>query len=184
MKYNKLTGIVLKKQNFREADQIVTLWSSEAGKVRLLARGLRKPTSKLMYNLQDLSYVSVELVGRKNLPVLISCNTIRSFKDLRGNLSKISAVFYASELMLKLTADEQPNPVAFESLVNFLARLEGQELTTQQIQADLSKFSLKLIQALGFGHHNHEELDFFKVNNLVEGLLERNLKSAAFLRQV
>ncbi|MBI4049351.1 MAG: DNA repair protein RecO [Candidatus Doudnabacteria bacterium] len=181
MKYKKLRGIVLKKQNFRETDQIVTLWTQETGKIRVLARSLKKPASKLVYNLQDLSYVSVETAGRKNLPVLIGCSTLKSFKDLRNDLNKIGAGFYASELMLKLTADEQPNPAAFNLFVEFLSNLNSQQLISSQIQAILAKFSLNLVEILGFKAKTTRELDFYKANELVESLVERNIKSAAFL---
>lgn len=181
MKYKKLTGIVLKKQNFHETDQIVTIWTKELGKIRLLAKALRKPTSKLIYNLQDLSHVSLEVAGRKNLPVIISCSTIKSFKSVHDSLNKIGAAFYASELMLKLTADEQPNPLAFDLFVGFLTNLDGEKLIMKEIQPGLSRFSLKLIEVLGFRAEANEDLDFYKVNNLVESLIERNLKSAAFL---
>src|SRR3989338_8131522 len=110
MKYRKFTGIVLKKQNYREADQIVTVWTRENGKVRFLAKGLRKPTSKLNYNLQDLSFVSFEVAGSKHLPTLISVVMSRSFKHLRSDLNKIGSAIFAAELMLRMTADEQPNP--------------------------------------------------------------------------
>jgi recombinational DNA repair protein (RecF pathway) len=47
MKYSKAQGIVLKKQNYKESDQIVTIWSYEFGKIRVLARALRCPKASL-----------------------------------------------------------------------------------------------------------------------------------------
>src|SRR6185436_11737651 len=98
MRYKKLTGIILKKQNYKEADQILTVWTREAGKVRLLAKGLRRPVSKLNYALPDLGVSELHFTGN-NLPVLIAAKPIRQFQSLSQDLQKTIIGFYAAELM-------------------------------------------------------------------------------------
>jgi DNA repair protein RecO len=150
MKYNKLTGIVLKKQNYKEADQIVTLWTREAGKVRVMARGLRHGKSKLSFSMQDLSLVDFETAGRRSLPALISAKSLKNFPKLRDDLSKTVAAFYATELMLKMTADEQPNPEAYDLLYGFFEHLNTADISQQPIYTVVDSFSLKLLASLGF----------------------------------
>ena len=88
MKYQKLTGIILKKQNNKEADQIITIWTKEFGKIRCLAKSIRLPKSKLNSSMQDLSLVEFEVTG-KHLPVLISSVTIK-LDNLTNYLCNIS----------------------------------------------------------------------------------------------
>lgn len=177
MKFNKLTGIILKKQNYREADQIVTLWTREIGKIRFLAKGIRLPKSKLAYSLQELSVVEVQLTG-KNLPTLTSANSIQQFNNITLDLKKASIAFYAVELMLKFTADENPNIQVYDLLSNFFNYLNSQEEIAGNDKS-IDIFALKLAKALGFGSpekaQTHRE-----VREFVEDLIERKIKSDSF----
>jgi len=148
MKYKKLHGVILKKQNYREADQIITVWTREAGKVRILARSVRLSKSKLCPSLSELSWVELQIVG-KHLPILTSAKSIKSFSSLLTDLKKTAIGFYAAELMLKMTADEHPNEEAFDLLVDFLHCLDKLDYSVKYYPL-LESFSLKLLSALGF----------------------------------
>lgn len=218
MRYKKLTGIILKKQNYKEADQIITLWTKEAGKIRVLARSIRLNKSKLAYSLQDLSLVEIEIVNGKFLPVLIGAKVINSFKKLREDLGKIGIAFYVSELMLKMTADEHPSGSVYNLLVRFFEHLSNAEISQQGYHPVLEVFTLKLLSSLGFGikeaHTSFkipENLSLYLddlrtssftqadqiqlnqdvgkklhevINEFIEFILERNLKSDLFLSMV
>lgn len=183
MNYNKFTGVILKKQNYKEADQIVTIWSKELGKVRILARGLRSGKSKLAYSMQDLALVEVETAGRKNFHNLISAKILKNFLDLRQDLAKMAVGFYAMELMLKITADEQPNLEAYNLLEDFLSNLNSADLPQTHLSTMLDHFSLKLLQSLGFS------IEFasssFKVpshlSESIFGMLENPLNAVPYL---
>jgi DNA repair protein RecO len=180
MKYKKLTGIILKKQNYREADQIVSVFTREAGKVRCIAKALRKPTSKLSFAMQDLSEVEIHFTGN-HLPTLIGAKPIRQFKTLHQDLKKASIAFYCAELMMKMTADEHPNIQAYDLLSNFLTTLDGHGLIQDHNLVD--GFALDLVKSLGFG--SPEKFDSHSdVNQFIEYILERNIKSEPFLISV
>lgn len=171
MKYNKLTGIVLKKQNYREADQIVTVWTREAGKVRVMARGLRLGKSKLAFSMQDLSLVDFEVAGKRSLPSLISAKSRKIFPKLRDDLPKTVAAFYATELMLKMTADEQPNEDAFDLLADFLEFLNSSDISRQPAFVAVDSFSLRLMNCLGFSIE-HAQAAFKLPGNLNGTLID------------
>lgn len=157
MKYRKLTGFILKKQNYHESNQIVTIWTRETGKIRFLARSVRLNKSKLGYNLQDFSLVEIELAGNRSLPTVISVQPVNHFKVIKKDLTRIGPAFYACELMLKMTADEHPNPEAFDCLQDFFNFLDQKDvLPARQYQA-LEVFTLNLLQSLGFGIRLHSE---------------------------
>jgi len=150
MNYQKLTGIVLKKQNYREADQIVTVWSLEQGKVRVMARGLRLGKSKLSFSMQDLGLVEMETAGRSAMPSLISAKPLESFNGLREELSRSVSALYAAELMLKMTADEQPNDEAYILMRDFLRFTNTADLASQSVFTAVDSFALRLLRCLGF----------------------------------
>ncbi len=180
MKYKKLTGIILKKQNYREADQIVSCWTQEAGKVRILAKSLRKPASKLNYACQDLAQVELYLAG-KHLPTLIGAKPVRQFNSLRTDLKKTAIAFYAAELMLKMTADEHPNPEAYNLLTDFFYNLDRQNYSEQYFRL-LDSFCVELLEILGFKiPKDVDQLNHHTINKFIEYILERNIKSELFL---
>jgi DNA repair protein RecO (recombination protein O) len=171
MKYKKLTGIILKKQNYREADQIVSIWTREAGKVRFLAKSLRKASSKLNYAIQDLSEVEINLAGN-HLPTLIGVKPRRQFSNLHEDLKKTAIAFYSAELMLKMTADEHPNLVAYELFADFLNCLNQLDYSVRYYPV-LECFSLKLLDALGFSIE-HAHTSFHIPKHLTSGLVRLN----------
>jgi DNA repair protein RecO len=150
MKYNKLTGIILKKQNYKEADQIVTVFTKELGKVRVMAKGLRKSQSKLIGSFQDLTVVEFDTTGRGSLATLTAAKTLKSFNGVKTDLAKTATAFYAVELVLKMTADDQPNLAAYGFLESFLEYLNRTDLDDAQMFLLLDNYSLKLLGALGF----------------------------------
>lgn len=181
MKYKKLTGIILKKQNYKEADQILTIWTKEAGKIRVLAKAIRLPKSKLVYNLNELALVDFEIVGHKNLPTVISANCQVNFLNLKSDLIKMGSGFYAAELLLKMTADEHPNEQAFDLMLDFLGQLNNTDSTEHFMLID--QFALNLSSTLGFGRPAvvKSHLD---VRSFIEELIERNLKSETLMNQI
>jgi DNA repair protein RecO len=176
-KYRKAQGIVLKKQNYRETDQIVTIWTRELGKIRVLARGLRKSGSKLAGALQDLSLVVFEVTGK--FPTLVSADVKRNFKGIRSNLVKIAPACYACELIMKMTADEHPNVQAYSLLLDFLEKLDA-DATELHAYTMIDIYALNLAQSLGFGTPK-EIGSHHEVRNFIESLIERNIKSEPFL---
>jgi DNA repair protein RecO (recombination protein O) len=214
-KYNKAQGIVLKKQNYKESDQIITIWTYEFGKIRVLARAIRMPKSKLAGSLQDLNVINFEVTGR--FPMIISSEVVRSFRGIHTNLAKMAPAFYATELMLKTTADEHPNREAMDHLLEFLKNLDCED-DLEAANIALHAFAIKLISCQGFSTEYAQDSfkispelseliqvlrkkDFSEIKNvaipisltyklkavinqLLEYVLERELKSKAFLTQI
>jgi len=181
MKYKKLTGIILKKNNYREADQILTVWTRQAGKIRVMGKSLRLPKSKLAANLTELTLIEFEVAGRKNLPTVISAECINHFKNLRQDLMKMASAFYSAELMLKMTADEHPNEQAFNLMTDFLTHLN--QVDSVQQYSLIDAFALDLARLLGFGTPQKAR-SHIDVRNFIENLIERSIKTETLLKQI
>ncbi len=93
MKETNYTAIVLKKQLFNEADEIITFYTLEAGKVRALAKSIKLSKSKLQNALQSCYEVKLELAGKKNLKTIIGASVINPHSGLRENLDKLKREF-------------------------------------------------------------------------------------------
>ncbi|OGE73765.1 MAG: DNA repair protein RecO [Candidatus Doudnabacteria bacterium RIFCSPLOWO2_02_FULL_42_9] len=178
MKYRKHTGVILKKQNYKEADQILTLWTKDLGKVRILAKSIRLPKSKLAFALQDLSLCEVDVAGG-NFPVLIGAKPVKQYNSIHQDLQKMAIGLYGAELMLKMTADEHPNSVAFDLLIDFLHNLNHPDYYPADYKI-LDKFSLDLLDTLGFRFPEEKEVDHTTINKFIEYILERPVWTTKF----
>ena len=148
--YQKYTGIILKKYPVNEADELLTIYTREAGKMRVMARGTHKILSKLAGFLQSLNEIEFETARRSSsggsLPVLISVRPRAINNYLRENLKKFAYALVGIETLYRLSPDGQTNMKAYKSLVSFLERL-GQ---TAEENLQVRMFQLELLGISGF----------------------------------
>ncbi len=153
--YSKYTGVILKKYPLGEADELLTIYTRERGKLRVKAVSSRKIQSRLGGYLQSLNEIEFETAASGHaLPVLISARarTINNF--LRGDLRKFAYALVGVETLYRLTADHQENQMVYEKLVKFLQDL-GSAKTRENILA--RKFQLQMLAIMGFGFDIKEE---------------------------
>jgi DNA repair protein RecO (recombination protein O) len=147
MNYKTYTGIVLKRQPWREADEVMTFWSWEEGKVRLLVRAVRKSASRLKGALSPLSWLRLSVISSEYFPVVISAQVTSSYSHLTDGLPGLAAVFNLFEMVLRATPDRQPNSEISLILRRNLDYLEaGNEASEDYFNA----FRLHLLSALGY----------------------------------
>ncbi|MFA6991794.1 MAG: DNA repair protein RecO [Candidatus Gracilibacteria bacterium] len=98
MKSKNIKCIILGHKNFGEADKFVFLYSDETGKIRTMAKGARKITSKFMGHLETLNICDVSLYfGPKNI-IITEISTIDSHNKLRKNLDKLAGALQIAEI--------------------------------------------------------------------------------------
>jgi DNA repair protein RecO (recombination protein O) len=141
-------AIILKKQPYGEADEIVTFYSAEIGKLRALAKSSKFSKSKLQYGLQSLFLVNVTLAG-SGLQKIIGVEILESFSKLRESFEATKISFFAVELVLKFSPDEQKNEKLFELLVSFLKFLNVAQGNI--LSLGLAKFKIEFLKSMGLG---------------------------------
>ena len=142
----KTEAIVLKRSNLGEADSILTLYTPNLGKIRTVAKGLRRPKSKLGGHL-DLLIRSTLLIARgQNLDIVTQGQTIESFLQIRNDLKRIGSALYMAELLDRFTAEEVENYPVYVLLNNdllWLCEAHSPELV-------LRHFEIQLLCHLGY----------------------------------
>jgi DNA repair protein RecO (recombination protein O) len=118
-------AIVLKTLDFGEADRILTLLTRHFGKVRVVAKGIRRPTSRLAGHAEPLSHATFQLARGRELDVLTGAETRATYRVLREDLDRIAAGWYLAELADRFTADHAPAAPAFDLLETALRHLEA-----------------------------------------------------------
>lgn len=155
----KYTGIILKKQAYGEGDEIVTFFTKENGKVRCLAKSVKKSLAKLQQKLQTLFQVEFFTTVSSSLPKIISAEPVAVFSDLRENLGSLQKAYVGVELLLKLTPDELKNEKLFVSFLEFLKYLNLNSNERMQSLA-LEKFKISILELSGMAIDFFPELEF------------------------
>ena len=142
----KTEAVVLKQTSLGEADRILTLYTPDLGKVRAVARGVRRPKSKLSGHLELLNQVSVSLSYGRNLDSINEAQSIRSFRGFRDDLQRISKAIYMAELVDGFSIENSGNHQLYLLFVDSLSWLER----TDNTDLLLRHFELQLLAASGY----------------------------------
>jgi DNA repair protein RecO (recombination protein O) len=144
----KEQGVVLRSVKLGEADKIVTVMTQGSGKVRAVAKGIRKTTSRFGARLEPFTHVSLMLYrGRGQLDTVTQAEIISPHAALRDDL----ALFAAGETMLEAVdkvAEEHERNVRLVLLL--LAGLRALEARPADPTAVAESFMLKLLSLSGF----------------------------------
>ncbi len=139
-------AIIIKKFKLGEADRILTLYTPSLGKIRAVAKGVRRPRSKMAGHLELLTHSQVSLARGRNLDTIIGSQTIDSFLTLKSDLWLTSCALYAAELVDQFTADDEENYPLFRLLLETMEHLsQGGDN-----EIKLRYFELHLLNEVGY----------------------------------
>lgn len=141
-------GIVLVRIPFREHDEIVSLITRDFGRVDLLARGVKKITSKLSSHLEPISHILFEGIQGKEMSVLTTAALLGSFPMIRSDFTKVIQAEYAAHAVYKLTRPGNIEHGIFELFFTWLSLLS--DLAPPSDSRFLDWFMLQLMGRIGF----------------------------------
>jgi len=143
----KTKGIIIKRINLGEADKILTIITGDRGKIRVVARGVRRPNAKLSGFLELFRYNDYLLAEGRNLDIITGAATIESFRQISLNLRKIGLAYYVAEIIDKLVEETQEADRVFD-----LVYAVFKEINSNRLPLDFIKgfFEFNILSALGF----------------------------------
>jgi DNA repair protein RecO (recombination protein O) len=139
-------AVILKRMDLGEADRIVTLFSRDEGKIRAVAKGVRRTTSRSAGHLEPFTLSDILLAVGRELDVISQADTLESFRVVRESLELSSHAYYLAEVVDLLTEDRQENRPVFDVLVQALHELA----LSHDIRLVLVAFHLRLLDAVGY----------------------------------
>jgi DNA repair protein RecO (recombination protein O) len=113
-------GVVLRTYKLGEADRIVVLATQQHGKVRAVAKGVRKTKSKFGARLEPLSHVALQLYEGRNLDTITQVEGIDAFRPIRDDLDRYAAAMTVLEVVDQLAMEGEADPQRFRMLVGVL----------------------------------------------------------------
>ena len=116
-------AIILSRSDFGEADRLLTVYSQEQGKLRLLAKGVRKTTSRKAGHVELFMLTNMLVARGRTWDIVSQAEIVEPYRELREDLDKTSNAYYLAELTDRFTEEHDPNQPLFELLALTLARL-------------------------------------------------------------
>ena len=140
-------GIVLKQMPLGEADRVLTIYTPGLGKLRAVARSVRRPKSRMAGHLEPLTHTRASISEGRSLDHIGEAETLQSYRPLREDLELVSKAMYLADLVDSFTVDRSPSEAIFHLLAGSLARLESAPNADQVLRY----FEVRLLQTSGFG---------------------------------
>ncbi len=146
----KTRALVLRTMRMGETSRLVTFYTQEHGKLKVTAKGARKPKSKfgaaldLMTEVQAVCYVK----ETRDLQTLTECTLLVPPPDLAQSLERLSFGSAACELVDRLTIEGKPNIRLYQCLAGVLHGLA--EVDQNQVEPLFWYYQLRVAEALGY----------------------------------
>ena len=138
-------GVVLRSYPFGEADRVVVLLSPERGKLRTVARGVRRVKSRLRGRLEPFCQVELVLHRGRELDLITSVTVVAAHPELRSDLDRLLGASRMVNAMEAVAQPEQRSGSLYELLI------EGLEVvsTVDDIPGLTTAFLLRLAEVVG-----------------------------------
>jgi DNA repair protein RecO (recombination protein O) len=118
-------GIVIRTWKLGESDRIIVIITEDNGKVRAVAKGVRKTRSKFGGRLEPTSHVALQLFrGKGDLGIVTQAETIDRFQNIRSDPDLFSDASSMLEVVDHVAPDESPDPNRYKMLLGALRTLD------------------------------------------------------------
>jgi DNA repair protein RecO (recombination protein O) len=138
--------VILRHSDFGEADRLLTIFTREMGKVRALAKGVRKTRSRKAGHVEPFTKSNLQLARGRDLLILTQAEAIDVYANLRDDLILLGYASYIIELLDRSTYDEEENRPLYDLIARSLTRLDRGDdpnLVTRY-------YELRLLDYIGF----------------------------------
>lgn len=145
-----MRSIILSRHDFREYDQIISVFAQDYGKQEFLARGVKKITSKNSPYLEPCSWVDLEVIQGQEINHLIRVQPINLFKNIRKDFLKSSMAYYLIRVTEQFLSGHEQDERIYELLLSWLKFLDTINQADNRGDVLIYGFFLKLFSILGF----------------------------------
>ena len=143
-------AINLKSYNLNDADKIIVMYSKENGLIKGVAKGIKKPKSKLGARMDLLVANTLQLLKGRSMDTIVQAQTVNNFRKSREDFDKLMLSSYISELVMNFgEGSESASKEIYELLYKALNRISDSVEKKDALIAVI-KFQLKILLVMGF----------------------------------
>ncbi len=143
-------ALILRRRNFGEADRLITL-ATPGGKRQVIAKGVRKTTSRIAGHIELFTHSSLLLAIGRNLDIITQSQVLQPFAGLHRELERLSCGYYIADLYELFTEPEEENQALFRLLVDTFTALDG----SSNPDLVLRMYELRLLHIAGYRPQLH-----------------------------
>ena len=176
-------GIILNTADWGQAGQLFTIYSQQLGKIRAVARGVKKVTSKLAGHLQPFSIIELELAHGRGFEHITGVSTVKPFLRISEQYEVVLSAAFAMELIDQLTDLGQADEQLWELLVDYFLFLDTNPPTSrEELKIYRRKFVIKLLTVLGYQPPETVAKDPKQLSYFLRDHLRQPLKTSQYFR--
>ncbi len=166
----KTQGIVLKKNELLNLDNLITIFTKDLGKIVVVAKGIKKLNSRRAPHIQTGNLIDLMLYSKNDRYYLQESSIISGFSKLKKDAKKISMIYYYFLIIDKLLPENSHEEEIYKITLKFLINLSKIEKTDNKL---IENSLNRVFNKLGYvrGHKNLEEL-----HSIVEDLLGKKIR--------
>ncbi|WP_156856812.1 DNA repair protein RecO [Oceanobacillus sp. AG] len=142
----KIEGIILKTIDYGETNKIITIFSKNIGKFTAMARGAKKPRSRMAAVTQPFIAGQFFVYINPGLSTIRQGEILESFRPLREDIEKTAYTAYLIELSEKLLDDKTPEPYLYDQLYRTMEWIAEHD----EYDIPILMYELKIFQKGGF----------------------------------
>lgn len=164
-------AVILTRKNIGEADRILTVFSKHYGRMRLVAKGVRKTTSRKRGSLELFNYTRFLVAAGRNLDIVADTEVKDNFSPWRKDLTRVAVAYHLVELVQRLTPEQEEHREVFDLLVDSFSKLSN--LNYWELYPFIQSFKVSLLEELGYlerGKTTSKNLDTY-IEDLINGQL-------------
>jgi len=144
-----MLAFVLRRRDLREYDQMISFYTRETGKIDILAKGIKKITSKNSSAAEPPALCEIEIAGGKDMAHLTKVQPVELYANIRKSLAKSAAAAYALRILEDFTLSGERDERVFLLVLGFLKFLdESRRFGALDL---VNGYLLKLWDLFGFG---------------------------------
>lgn len=117
-------AVILRRRDFRDADRILTVFTPNYGKLELIAKGIRKTTSRKAGHLELFSHCTLMVAQARTWDIVTEVVGVESYPSIRTDLDKISQANYIGELIDCFSESDDENQPMWDLLILTLQELD------------------------------------------------------------
>ena len=125
MRTLQVSGIIISRRDHGEKDLLLDIFTLERGRIRIIVRGTKKPSSTLRRAAELFNEGIFTIIPRRTFSLLEHWEPIETFEPIKHDLEKLSLGFYLLRMLNELTREEDPEPKLYFLLKNLLLLIQN-----------------------------------------------------------
>ncbi|KKQ23593.1 MAG: repair protein RecO protein [Candidatus Roizmanbacteria bacterium GW2011_GWC2_37_13] len=168
----KTEAIVLRKRSLLGKDVLVSLFTESEGKVNVIAKGVKKITSRRSPHLETGNLISVQLHKKKDRNYLEGSNLLSGFSELKKDQNKVNILYQFFFVLERLLPEHQKEDVVYNLTKSFLIKL-SKSVSNYDI---LPLYLNRLLNKLGYTKKDH---DLIELEAIISDLINEKIPTIA-----